>query len=1502
MASITQLLANTPQTSSPSPTQDGDLMSALRDIGGVGLGAVASAGNFLDLPGSSVRDLLAGEGLAKSFDQWATPLSGENRVSGRDLLSRYGMRANKETGIGGWLSDPGEGLRDLAGFAAEVVTDPFGPATKALMGGTAAGRALTTAAGRAHPLVRALGRGAKGVFDTLPNAAQDYVLKRAMRATRGVTSIFGKYGQGVTDPLVQDMAINVRKQVEGMIESVRADTAEIALTAGRSGFNLKADDTLDMNVPTNWTQDSSPIVTRAREDAMYSYLEGTYDPKAATLQTGDLVTMGDTFKEVEFVNMTEGGTKVKLLNDDVEYDLNQLQPAFMQQKVTLPDALKPVLDKVKKNVDALKTQAQEIGLRLGDDFDPYALYFPRGKSAKLRQAEHITGRTPQSWRRSNTSLVATLLAPGGREMKYKGFTRGTVGVQELFTDKYFQDTVAKLDAEATPVSADPDAQKIFTDMVGIRHVEGFAQSMGYTADELWERLTVANPTQGGVAHRRTMPLMLPKDQARVALTNLKDMMVAEVEAGIQFGVQPGRGQWQSWTDLRDPSGGTIHNFHMYNKPLAMLDLQTIDTMQRTGAMSMADYTAARRELDKGMPVYMGNRVLKKGKPPVNLLVTPTRRAKVEMEWDKLNKGLDDLVTNNPLSQKEAVYDHLHQGIGRNYGDKIDKWMPELDESGKSIASGPNGEQFGDTLKGWRKSYPEVKTAIEDLHAGGSSKMPADSKLALLKLDDDSLQALLFRPEQIADIAELRLKYNEVMKDAAAAAGAPLDPRHLMDQSLSVPVVDRHRALAEELGDHVEKRAHRLFGSSAATAGYDYLAKNGSAVALVHGIRDNITAMRKIRDINTAQLGTGTSSNNLQVNYDPKATDGMTLGEALEDGPAGLFANKVDPRIFLENVRQQWIAEKIPGFVATKDDGVIARQLDEIMALKAPAETWTQMRTLNEMGASADLPELQTLLRIAASGGALWKAGTLNTSAATAIRDGFSSFWNAFVIGDMNPLTALGKHGRRAAEFARGGLVDPGEGIPQIESYLTSLGRKSTPETRGEVFQNMWNAHHGQASIHPNVVTADAARMEGADSSTQLLGGIPEKKADSLVGHIFESAKETASRVKREPGKALNPFNVAGTWKTDELGRSVQNSRGNAFFEMMTGFRSYIDTTTRSMYILDRLDKTKDLAEAFQMADFTLMNAAPKNFTRFEQQWLKPLIPFYAFMRQSIPMFMQELMVNPGGKLGMTVRATRTSQGDEKGYVPFQYQDTTAIPIGKADDGTVKYLTSLGLMHEDAVKYAGNALQGDWRGLMQQAIGSASPAAKWVVEASTNTSLFSQGPMGGRRLDDLDPSLGRLATNLGLQEEGPSHRATPVGGALFESLLSASPASRVISMAKIATTDPARSSAIEKVFRLLSGIRVEAVTQEQITRDIRDRLNAIQVQSGARPLTTVSGTKGLEEFLIAQGDTETAATLSQIGRALALQKKMEAKKDKEGKASKPGGQSTKALIDRWRQSM
>ena len=82
-----------------------------------------AVGNAFDLPGSSVRDLLVGR---NPLDQFASPFSADNRVTGRDVLDHWGVTApNKETGMAGWLDDPMEGLRDLAGFGVEILTDPL---------------------------------------------------------------------------------------------------------------------------------------------------------------------------------------------------------------------------------------------------------------------------------------------------------------------------------------------------------------------------------------------------------------------------------------------------------------------------------------------------------------------------------------------------------------------------------------------------------------------------------------------------------------------------------------------------------------------------------------------------------------------------------------------------------------------------------------------------------------------------------------------------------------------------------------------------------------------------------------------------------------------------------------------------------------------------------------------------------------------------------------------------------------------------------------------------------------------------------------------------------------------------------------------------------------------------------------------------------------------------------------------------------------------------------
>lgn len=105
------------------------------------ISGLAAAGNVLDLAGSTARDLLAGE---NPLDQYLTPTSSENRISGRDLLKKWNLVGRNK---------PGLDVGDVLGFGAEVAADPL---TYMTFGASALSKAGKTAkaAGLASDLPR----------------------------------------------------------------------------------------------------------------------------------------------------------------------------------------------------------------------------------------------------------------------------------------------------------------------------------------------------------------------------------------------------------------------------------------------------------------------------------------------------------------------------------------------------------------------------------------------------------------------------------------------------------------------------------------------------------------------------------------------------------------------------------------------------------------------------------------------------------------------------------------------------------------------------------------------------------------------------------------------------------------------------------------------------------------------------------------------------------------------------------------------------------------------------------------------------------------------------------------------------------------------------------------------------------------------------------------------------------------------------------------------------
>lgn len=95
----------------PLPDQPAEEPSVTRRAVNAGLGGLASLGNLLDLPGSSVRDILS---LHNPLDQWLSPFSGEDRTSGRDMLRGLGLAGKEDS----WANMAG-------GLAVDIATDPL---------------------------------------------------------------------------------------------------------------------------------------------------------------------------------------------------------------------------------------------------------------------------------------------------------------------------------------------------------------------------------------------------------------------------------------------------------------------------------------------------------------------------------------------------------------------------------------------------------------------------------------------------------------------------------------------------------------------------------------------------------------------------------------------------------------------------------------------------------------------------------------------------------------------------------------------------------------------------------------------------------------------------------------------------------------------------------------------------------------------------------------------------------------------------------------------------------------------------------------------------------------------------------------------------------------------------------------------------------------------------------------------------------------------------------
>lgn len=434
---------------------------------------------------------------------------------------------------------------------------------------------------------------------------------------------------------------------------------------------------------------------------------------------------------------------------------------------------------------------------------------------------------------------------------------------------------------------------------------------------------------------------------------------------------------------------------------------------------------------------------------------------------------------------------------------------------------------------------------------------------------------------------------------------------------------------------------------------------------------------------------------------------------------------------------------------------------------------------------------------------LFKAGVL-TWPSRYVRDVTSGQIQNLIAGEWSP--------RAMADSwkilrGKGNQIDALQ-YPVVKQMLTEQGLPHTKE-------NAWLALQRHIASQ-EMVGASQSSMAQVGLQTAPPGSVFEL-IDKLPGARPFSLRKTASKLIPKSLEEANPLNVAGVGNRDKTLFSVVQAGNDA------GVAS--DTLNRLVPYLHQLRKGVDPAVARKRVMDLQVDYSNKALTPFEKETMTRVMPFYRFSKGAAPHTISELSNRPAGPLAQVVRGTaRVDRQDD--FVPEHLRQSLAIALPGGKDGMQKYLTGLGLMHEDVLNLfrPGQTLAQTLSGTGQEILGRTNPLIKAPIEVGADRQFFT-----GRELQDLESSTGRIVSNLGITEQPPE---IPM---LVDQALSNSPVSRILSTARTAS-DP-RKTILDKALNLGTGIRISDIDMEKARNiAIREAIeNSLRGQRGVRRL-------------------------------------------------------------------
>lgn len=212
----------------------------------------------------------------------------------------------------------------------------------------------------------------------------------------------------------------------------------------------------------------------------------------------------------------------------------------------------------------------------------------------------------------------------------------------------------------------------------------------------------------------------------------------------------------------------------------------------------------------------------------------------------------------------------------------------------------------------------------------------------------------------------------------------------------------------------------------------------------------------------------------------------------------------------------------------------------------------------------------------------------------------------------------------------------------------------------------------------------------------------------------------------------------------------------------------------------------------------------------------------SFMRKIGENMFRQIAEHPHGVTSVAGTIKNMNRMRSPGeLLPDYVAETASIPLGEDAQGNRNYITGFGLPFEDPLSFLGKGVRG---GLLE-GLSRLNPMLKAPLEYATGELFFQAGPNGGRELADADPLLGRTISNIvGWEDPVALPQAVEVG-------IANSPLARAVSTAR-QLFDP-RKSLLTRATNLASGVRISTVSPASSDALLRDAVQQELRDAGSR---------------------------------------------------------------------